>query len=220
MRGLTAILSATLLLAFASGVRPVSAAEGGRAKKAAPAEATPAPTGMLRAEKLRVGELHVGPLGTRELRVLLAENGPGATQPTAGKAVKKAKEASCEVVEFHATKTGTKAVDDKLSKWKAELDQPPLSAFDTFKVTGSKSLTIAPGSTGGVKITANLGLLFKGTVTENDKDRLQLEVTIDNAAGKRMYRSTTTQDSGASQILSAGKSGDANVFFVVTCSAQ
>jgi hypothetical protein len=35
-----------------------------------------------------------------------------------------------------------------------------------------------------------------------------------------MYRSTTTQDSGASQILSAGKSGDANVFFVVTCSAQ
>jgi hypothetical protein len=71
-----------------------------------------------------------------------------------------------------------------------------------------------------VKITSNLTLLFKGIVNENDKDRLQLEVTIDNAAGKRMYRSTTTQDSGASQILSAGKSSDANVFFVVTCSAQ
>ena len=133
---------------------------------------------------------------------------------------KKAREASCDVVEFHATKSGAKSVDAGLAKWKAELDQPPLSAFDTFKVTGQKSLTIGQGGTGNVKITANLGVLFKGTVNENAKDRLQLEVTIDNASGKRMYRSTTTQDSGASQILSAGKSGDANVFFVVTCSAQ
>jgi hypothetical protein len=198
MRLTSAILSATLLLAGAI-VTPASAAEGhSRGASATPATA-PTPVAA-------------SPLFVWRRRLLAQAS---KTPP-----VKKAKDASCDVVEFHATKSGTKSVDAGLSKWKAELDQPPLSAFDTFKVTGQKSLTITQGGTGNVKITANLGVLFKGTVNENTKDRLQLEVTIDNAGGKRMYRSTTTQDSGASQILSAGKSGDANVFFVVTCSAQ
>jgi hypothetical protein len=188
--GLGPISAILLLLA---GTTPAHAAD----EKAAPAKAH-VPLARLHARPLQIADAKAAP----------------------AKPAKKAKEASCDVVEFQATKTGAKNVDAGLSKWKAELDQPPLSAFDTFKVTGQKSLSIAQGGASSVKITANLGLLFKGTVTENDKDRLQLEVTIDNAAGRRMYRSTTTQDSGASQILSAGKSGDANVFFVITCSAQ
>jgi len=211
MRRLARILSATLLLVSANVAH---AAEGGRAKQDARPSARPMPSTTMQVGKLQVGTLRLGALRG----VLLAESSGGAVE-AAGKSARK-KDASCEVVEFHASKTGAKSLDDKLSKWKAELDQPPLSAFDTFKVTGAKSVTIAAGGTSSVQITANLTLLFKGIVTENDKDRLQLEVTIDNAKGKRMYRSTTTQDSGASQILSAGKSGDANVFFVVTCSAQ
>jgi hypothetical protein len=211
MRSLTAILAVTVLL-LASGVRPARAE--GRARAAA---------ASTRLSKLQVGTLRIGLLGTSELReVLVAEAADPAGTPSkpVAKPAKKAKEASCEVIEFHASKAGNKAIDEKLGKWKKELDQPPLSAFDTFKVTGAKSVTIAQGGTSSVQITANLGLLFKGVVTENDKDRLQLEVTVDNAKGKRLYRSNTTQDSGASQILSAGKSGEANVFFVVTCSAQ
>ncbi len=158
--------------------------------------------------------LHSAPkMGVLKYRVLIAKN-------VAKNVAKKAKEAKCDVIEFHATKSGTKSVDAKLDKWKAELEQPPLSAFDTFKVTEAKTVTIAKDASANVKITANVSLLFKGFTTENDKDRLQLEVTIDNAKGKRMYRSTTTQDSGASQILSAGKHAAANVFFVVTCTAQ
>lgn len=198
MRLTSAILSATLLLAGAFAP-PANAAESHTRTATAPAVAAP----VLATPS---------PFYVQRKR-LLAD---GSRQAPA----RKAKEATCDVVEFHATKSGSKSVDAGLARWKAELDQPPLSAFDTFKVTGQKTLAIAQGGTGSVKITANLGVLFKGTVNENTKDRLQLEVTIDNASGKRMYRSTTTQDSGASQILSAGKSGDANVFFVVTCSAQ
>ena len=186
-----ALLTATLLGVTAAATRPAHAAEGKRAVAAA----TP--------------RVYFGPWRTK---VILAD--------ATAKPAKKAKEASCVVIEFHATKSGSKNVDAGLSKWKTELDQPPLSAFDTFKVTGQKTLSLAQGGTGNAKITASLGVLFKGTVTETEKDRLQLEITIDNATGKRMYRSNSTQDSGASQILSAGKSGDANVFFVLTCSAQ
>jgi hypothetical protein len=132
----------------------------------------------------------------------------------------KEKEARCEVLEFSAQKTGKPALDAKLDRWKKELGEPPLSAFDTFKVTGEKTLTMTGGTTGSVKVTSNLTLLFKGFVKEKDKDRLQLEVTIDNPAGKRFYRQTSTQDSGASQILSAGKQSEANLFFVVICTAQ
>ena len=195
MRLTSVILTATLLLAGAIAP-PASAAES-PTRAAAAAVAKPVAASPLLVWRRR----------------LLAQGAKPAP-------AKKAKDASCDVVEFHASKSGSKSVDAGLAKWKVELDQPPLSAFDTFKVTGQKTLAIAQGGTGNVKITANLGVLFKGTVNENAKDRLQLEVTIDNASGKRMYRSTTTQDSGASQILSAGKSGDANVFFVVTCSAQ
>jgi hypothetical protein len=191
MRRLSAILTATLFCAVAVSARPATAAEG----TSTVAATTP--------------KLH---LATWRKQRILAD--------AAAKPARKAKEASCEVIEFHATKAGTKSVDAGLARWKVELDQPPLSAFDTFKVTGQKTLSLAQGGTGNAKITASLGVLFKGTVNENDKDRMQLEITIDNAAGKRMYRSNSTQDSGASQILSAGKSGDANVFFVLTCSAQ
>jgi hypothetical protein len=187
----SAILTATLLCAVAAVARPAKAAEAERTVAGA------------------MQKPHVAPV--RKNRVLA---------DAAAKPPKKAKEASCEVIEFHATKAGAKSVDAGLAKWKSELDQPPLSAFDTFKVTGQKTLSLAQGGTGNTKITASLGVLFKGTVSENEKDRLQLEITIDNATGKRMYRSNSTQDSGASQILSAGKSGDANVFFVLTCSAQ
>jgi len=213
MRRLGAILSATLLIL---SVTSAYAGEG-RARRETRSAVRP-----------KLGTLDVGQLqiGTLRLGVLLADRSldePLPLQATAAAGKdngKKVKEASCQVIEFHASKTGAPKVDDKLGKWKAELNQPPLSAFDSFKVTGEKTVVIAPGSTSSVKITANLTLLFKGVVTENSKDRLQLEVTVDNATGKRMYRSTTTQDSGASQILSAGKSGDANVFFVATCTAK
>jgi hypothetical protein len=212
MRRLAKVLTFALLLAGAGG------AQAGEGTPAAPAKVDPRAlhVGKLDTVRLHVGALHLGSLEG----VLLADAGTPPKGGGKGAAVKKPKDASCDVIEFAASKTGAKSVDDKLSKWKAELDQPPLSAFDTFKVTGAKSATISPGGTSSVQITANLTLLFKGAVSEGDKDRLQLEVTIDNAKGKRMYRSTTTQDSGASQILSAGKSGDANLFFVVTCSAQ
>jgi hypothetical protein len=200
MRFTSAILTATLLLAGALAP-PADAAESPTRKSATPHAAASS-------------------TGTPGMLVVLRKRLYADASKPAPAPVRKAKEASCDVVEFHATKSGTKSVDAGLARWKAELDQPPLSAFDTFKVTGQKTLAIAQGAAGNVKVTANLGVLFKALVNENAKDRLQLEVTIDNASGKRMYRSTTTQDSGASQILSAGKSGDANVFFVVTCSAQ
>jgi hypothetical protein len=163
---------------------------------------TAAPHGQAEAKTLRFR-----PIVLAKKHILLAKAG-------------KSKEARCEILEFSAQKTGKAALDPKLERWKKELGEPPLSAFDTFKVTGEKVLTMAPGVTGSAKVTSNLTLLFKGFVKENDKDRLQLEVTIDNPAGKRFYRQTSTQDSGASQILSAGKQADANVFFVVTCAAQ
>src|SRR5258706_11950911 len=114
-------------------------------------------------------KLPIAKLPARDLRVADAKSPPPA------KPAKKPKEATCDVIEFQATKSGAKNVDPGLARWKAELDQPPLSAFDTFKVTGNRSVNIPQGGTSSVKITANLGLLFKGTVSENDKDRLQLE---------------------------------------------
>ena len=216
MRRLVAILSAALLCSGVSGAHAAGSASVDTGCPTATASASP----RLDLARLKVGKLQTGRLRLAARKGTVDEAPAADAVVAAGKNTAKKKESSCDVIEFHATKTGAKSVDEKLGKWKSELDQPPLSAFDTFKVTGQKNAVIAIGGTSTVQITANLTLLFKGFVSENDKDRLQLEVTIDNAKGKRMYRSTTTQDSGASQILSAGKSGDANVFFVVTCTGQ
>jgi hypothetical protein len=162
---------------------------------------------------------NAGPQAGTAIAMAPADEGSPAAGKRAASAA--ARESSCEVIEFHASKTGTPSVDPKLARWKAELGAPPLSAFDTFKVTGGKTLALKPGQTETVKVTASVTVLFKGTIKENDKDRLQLEITVDTAQGKRLVRQTSTQDPGASVIPGAGKAeGGANVFFVVTCSLK
>lgn len=125
---------------------------------------------------------------------------------------------TCDVIEFHASKTGTPSIDVKLAKHKKALGQPPLSSFDTFKVTGTGTVSIGVGKTGTVQNTAKLDLLFKGTVKSEKKERLQLEVTVDDATGSRHYRQVHTQDSGATVIHSAGEHAGGQLFIAVTCS--
>jgi len=142
-----------------------------------------------------------------------------ADKPGKG-ADKKAAAVKCDVTEFVATKTGKESIDPKLIKHKAALQQPPLSAFDTFKVTGEQSVTVAQGKTGTVKVTATLDVLFKGEVKQGDKTRLQFELTIDDPSGSRLYRQVHTQDSGATVIQTGGNSNGGKIFLAVTCSAQ
>jgi hypothetical protein len=150
---------------------------------------------------------------------VVAQKGGGnqPTQPTKKKAPE-VTTAKCEVIEFHASKTGTPSVDAKLAKHKKALSEPPLSAFDTFKVTGTQALVVEQGKTGTVKITAKIDILFKGLVKQNEKSRLQLELTIDDPTGTRLVRQVQTQDSGAPVITSGGDHQGGKIFFAVTCS--
>jgi hypothetical protein len=129
-----------------------------------------------------------------------------------------APQVKCEVSEFLATKTGEASIDPALAKHKKALSEPPLSAYDTFKVTGGDTLTLGAGKSGTVKVTAKLDLLFKGVVVQGPKNRLQFEITIDDASGTRLYRQVHVQDSGASLIQSGGKGpSGGQVFFAITC---
>lgn len=131
-----------------------------------------------------------------------------------------AKVARCEVIEFRAENTGKKAIDAKLARFAAELGQPPLSAFDTFVVTGTREVTLEAGQSETIKQTVTLALLFKGVTRQNDHDRMQFELTVDDAKGRRVVRTNVTQDSGGKQLTSAGKAAGndkAMMFLATTC---
>lgn len=126
--------------------------------------------------------------------------------------------AQCEVVEFRGDKTGTPAIDAKLARFTKELGE--ISGSDTFTVTAGQVVTLEEDKSQSVKTNATFTLLFKGTSKQKNKDRLQLELTIDDAKGKRVIRTTFTEDSGASQIMSAGRLDKSKLYVAITCTLK
>jgi hypothetical protein len=162
--------------------------------------------------------LHAQPLAPG---VLLAQKGGQAGAADKNKTDKKpAIAVKCDVIEFHATKTGTPSLDPKLAKHKKALGQAPMTAFDTFKVTGQNELSLSPGKSGTVKFVAKLDVLFKGVKKADKGDRLEFELTADDKDGTRIYRQVHTQDSGATVIQSGGDHDGGKIFFAITCAAQ
>jgi hypothetical protein len=147
-------------------------------------------------------------------------NAPPLTAQPVGEQKPRTPTASCEVFEVRAEETGKKQIDPKLARFTRELGEPPMKSFDTFTVVGSETIALEAGSSKTVKITASLTVMFKGTTRQNDKDRQQFEITVDDSRGKRVFRMNVTQDPGASQFYSAGKVDKSTLFFAVTCSAK
>jgi hypothetical protein len=59
-------------------------------------------------------------------------------------------------------------------------------------------------------------VLYRGTIRQADKDRLQLEIIVTAANGKRIQRLELTQDSGATTMARAGRLDDKATLFVAT----
>jgi hypothetical protein len=113
--------------------------------------------------------------------------------------------ADCAVTEIRASNE-KQGVDPGLTPFKAQLSQPPLSSFDTFKLLGQKSMTLELQKPAGSPLQYGaVTLLYKDRLAvSGGRQRLKIGLDLDDHDGHRKMSTVVTLDSGTS-ILIAGQ---------------
>lgn len=80
---------------------------------------------------------------------------------------------ACEVVILHATNDGT-GIDPKIGKM-PELEKPPLSSFNSYKLLDRPKLSLAKGKSATVKLVTGRDLMvtFKEVIEPKKKDEVK-----------------------------------------------
>lgn len=92
-------------------------------------------------------------------------------------------DAKCTVYEISATKEDKPAMDAELKALANKLEQPPFSAWNTFKLLGKHDVSLLQGKPNPLALSigkASLMLRGRGVAS------VQLEVLIDDAKGNRV----------------------------------
>lgn len=104
-----------------------------------------------------------------------------------------ANDAECQYIEIAATNGKTGSMDPDLKPLEKKLKKPPFTAWNTFKKLSSGPFAL-------IKLKAETLKLKQGSASvllrDRSEKRLELTVTVDNAAGKRVLESKQASKAG------------------------
>lgn len=101
--------------------------------------------------------------------------------------------AECDYLEIHATAAKPGAIDPELKPLEKKLTRPPLSSWTTFKKLSAGHVTLQKLHADALKLTQGHAALL---LRDRKDARLELTITLDDAAGKRVLDAKQSVNAG------------------------
>ena len=125
-----------------------------------------------------------------------------------------ANDAECQYIEIATTNGKTGAIDPDLKALEKKLRKPPFTAWNTFKKLSSGTVALT-------KLKAETLKLKQGSASvllrDRTEKRLELTVTVDNAAGKRVLEAKQASKAGDWVLFVDTNAKDDGHILALTC---
>lgn len=124
-------------------------------------------------------------------------------------------DAQCDYVEIAATKTDKPAVDPELKQLARKFKKAPFSAWNTFTKLSSGSIALTKNKPETQRLKqGSSGVMLR----DRTEKRIELTVTMDDAAGKRVLEAKPAFKAGDWLMLGGpGASNDDGHILALTC---
>jgi len=124
-------------------------------------------------------------------------------------------DAECSYMEILATKTDKPSVDSELKPLEKKLKKAPFSAWNNFKKLSTGSVSLTKNKSETMKLKQGSAAMM---LRDRSEKRVELTVTMDDAAGKRVLEAKPAFKSG-DWLMLGGPSGanDDGHILALTC---
>lgn len=123
-------------------------------------------------------------------------------------------DADCEYVEIAATNGKDGAIDADLKPLEKKLKKPPFSAWNTFKKLSSGPIALTKLKPETLKLKQGAASVM---LRDRTPKRVELTVTVDNAAGKRVVEAKPASKAGDWLLLVVTNAKDDGHILALTC---